>query len=39
MNGRSKEVMAIDPDTKKVDATIQLDGKLEFAAAARVKPM
>lgn len=34
MNGRSKEVMAIDPDTKKVDATIQLDGKLEFAAAA-----
>ncbi len=34
MNGRSKDVMAIDPDTKKVDATIQLDGKLEFAAAA-----
>ena len=34
MNGRSKEVMAIDPDTKKVDATILLDGKLEFAAAA-----
>jgi DNA-binding beta-propeller fold protein YncE len=33
MNGRSKNVMAIDPDSKKVDATIQLDGKLEFAAA------
>ncbi len=34
MNGRSKDVMAIDPDTKKVDATVPLDGKLEFAAAA-----
>lgn len=34
MNGRSKEVMTIDPDSKKVDHTIQLDGKLEFAAAA-----
>lgn len=34
MNGRSKDVMAIDPDTKKVDATVPLGGKLEFAAAA-----
>jgi YVTN family beta-propeller protein len=34
MNGRSKELMAIDPSTKKVDATVPLGGKLEFAAAA-----
>ena len=33
MNGRSKELMAIDPDSKKVVATIPLGGKLEFAAA------
>jgi DNA-binding beta-propeller fold protein YncE len=34
MNGRSKDLMAIDPDSKKVDATVPLGGKLEFAAAA-----
>ena len=34
MNGRSKDIMAIDPSTKKVDATVPLGGKLEFAAAA-----
>jgi DNA-binding beta-propeller fold protein YncE len=33
MNGRSKDLMAIDPDSKKVDATVPLGGKLEFAAA------
>ena len=33
MNGRSKDLMAIDPATLKVDATVPLDGKLEFAAA------
>jgi DNA-binding beta-propeller fold protein YncE len=33
MNGRSKDLMAIDPATLKVDATIPLGGKLEFAAA------
>lgn len=33
MNGRSKDVMVIDPDTLKVAATIPLGGKLEFAAA------
>jgi YVTN family beta-propeller protein len=34
MNGRSKDLMAIDPDTLKVVATVPLGGKLEFAAAA-----
>lgn len=33
MNGRSKEVMVIDPDTLKVAATIPLGGKLEAATA------
>jgi YVTN family beta-propeller protein len=33
MNGRSKDLMAIDPATLKVDATVPLGGKLEFAAA------
>ena len=33
MNGRSKDLMAIDPATLKVIATIPLGGKLEFAAA------
>jgi DNA-binding beta-propeller fold protein YncE len=33
MNGRSKDLMAIDPDSLKVVATIPLGGKLEFAAA------
>lgn len=33
MNGRSKDLMAIDPATLKVDATIPLGGKLEFAVA------
>jgi YVTN family beta-propeller protein len=33
MNGRSKDLMAIDPDTQKVVATVPLGGKLEFAAA------
>lgn len=33
MNGRSKDVMVIDPDTMQVTATIPLGGKLEFAAA------
>jgi YVTN family beta-propeller protein len=33
MNGRSKDVMVIDPDSLKVVATIPLGGKLEFAAA------
>jgi YVTN family beta-propeller protein len=32
MNGRSKDLMAIDPSTLKVDATIPLGGRLEFAA-------
>jgi YVTN family beta-propeller protein len=32
MNGRSKDLMAIDPATLKVVATIPLGGKLEFAA-------
>ncbi len=32
MNGRSKDLMAIDPDTQKVVATVPLGGKLEFAA-------
>jgi len=33
MNGRSKDLMAIDPLTLKVVATVPLGGKLEFAAA------
>ena len=33
MNGRSKDLMAIDPSTSKVVATVPLGGKLEFAAA------
>ena len=33
MNGRSKDLMVIDPDSLKVVATIPLGGKLEFAAA------
>ena len=33
MNGRSKDLMAIDPSTLKVVATVPLGGKLEFAAA------
>lgn len=33
MNGRSKDLMAIDPATSKVAATVPLGGKLEFAAA------
>jgi YVTN family beta-propeller protein len=32
MNGRSKDLMVIDPDTKKVEKSIPLGGKLEFAA-------
>jgi YVTN family beta-propeller protein len=33
MNGRSKDVMVIDPESLKVVATVPLGGKLEFAAA------
>jgi YVTN family beta-propeller protein len=33
MNGRSKDLMAIDASTLKVVATVPLGGKLEFAAA------
>ncbi|HZU29967.1 MAG TPA: YncE family protein [Candidatus Angelobacter sp.] len=33
MNGRSKDLMAIDPDSLKVVATVPLGGKLEFAAS------
>ncbi len=33
MNGRSKDLMAIDPSTLKVVASVPLGGKLEFAAA------
>jgi YVTN family beta-propeller protein len=33
MNGRSKDMMAIDPGTQKVVASVPLGGKLEFAAA------
>ncbi len=33
MNGRSKDLMAIDPESLKVIATVPLGGKLEFAAA------
>jgi len=33
MNGRSKDVMIINPDTLKVEKSIPLGGKLEFAAA------
>jgi YVTN family beta-propeller protein len=32
MNGRSKDLMAIDPSTLKVVGTVPLGGKLEFAA-------
>ena len=32
MNGRSKEVSVIDPETNKVEKNIPLGGKLEFAA-------
>ena len=35
MNGRSKDLMVIDPDSLKVVATIPLGGKLEFAAAEK----
>src|SRR3954452_2642264 len=35
MNGRSKDLMVIDPDTMKVVATVPLGGKLEFAAVDR----
>jgi DNA-binding beta-propeller fold protein YncE len=34
MNGRSKDVMAIDPKSMTVVGTVPLGGKLEFAAAA-----
>lgn len=33
MNGRSKNLMAIDPDSLEVVATVPLGGKLEFAAS------
>ncbi len=33
MNGGSKDLMVIDPDSLKVVATVLLGGKLEFAAA------
>jgi hypothetical protein len=33
MNGRSKDVMVIDPSVLKVTQTIPVGGKLEFAAA------
>lgn len=33
MNGRSKDLMTIDPSMLKVVATVPLGGKLEFAAA------
>lgn len=33
MHGRSHDIAVIDPATLKVDATVQLGGKLEFAAA------
>jgi DNA-binding beta-propeller fold protein YncE len=33
MNGRSHDLMAIDPDSLKVIAAVPLGGKLEFAAA------
>jgi DNA-binding beta-propeller fold protein YncE len=35
MNGRSHDLMAIDPDSLQVVATVPLGGKLEFAAAER----
>ena len=35
MNGRSKDLMVIDPESLKVVSTIPLGGKLEFAAADR----
>ena len=33
MNGRSKDIMVIDPSTLKIVATIPIGGKLEFAVA------
>lgn len=33
MNGRSQDLMVIDPDTLKVETSIPLGGKLEFASA------
>jgi len=33
MNGRSKDVMVINPETLKVEKSIPLGGKLEFAAS------
>ncbi len=33
INGRSKELVAIDPDSRKVQATLPLGGDLEFPAA------
>lgn len=35
MNGRSHDLMAIDPDSLQVVATVPLGGKLEFAAAEK----
>jgi YVTN family beta-propeller protein len=35
MNGRSKDLMAIDPTNNRVSATVPLGGKLEFAAATK----
>lgn len=35
MNGRSHNLMAIDPDSLQVVATVPLGGKLEFAAAEK----
>ena len=35
MNGRTHDLMAIDPDSLRVVATVPLGGKLEFAAADR----
>ncbi len=34
MNGRGKSLMAIDPDTRQVQATVPLGARLESAAAA-----
>ena len=33
MNGHSKDIMVIDPDSLKVEKSVPLGGKLEFAAA------
>ncbi|HEY3928298.1 MAG TPA: YncE family protein [Candidatus Koribacter sp.] len=33
MHGKSQSIEAINPDTKQIDATVPLGGKLEFAAA------